>query len=62
LESYAFAVDDLDQAIVEFDRRGVTWAAEIVESPWYRYRSFYDPDGNLMHLTQPDREALGLPQ
>ena len=61
LESYAFAVDDLEQAIEEFDRRGVTWAAETVTSPWYRYRSFYDPDGNLLHLTQPNREALGLP-
>lgn len=60
LESFAFAVDDLDEAIVELERRGVTWVAEIVESPWYRYRSFYDPDGNLLHLTMPDRKALGL--
>ena len=41
---------------------GVTWAAEVVESPWYRYRSFYDPEGNILHLTMPDRVALGLEQ
>ena len=59
-ESFAFQVDDLDQAIAEFERRGVTWAADVVESPWYRYRSFYDPEGNILHLTMPDRVALGL--
>ena len=47
-------------AIAEFERRGVTWAAEVVESSWYRYRSFYDPEGNILHLTMPDRAALGL--
>ena len=56
-ESFAFSVDDLEQAIAEFERAGVTWAAEVVESPWYRYRSFYDPEGNLLHLTMPDRVA-----
>jgi glyoxylase I family protein len=60
LESFAFAVDDLEEASAELDGRGVTWAAEIVESPWYRYRSLYDPEGNLLHLTVPDRAALGL--
>ena len=60
LESFAFAVDDLAAAIEELDAHGVTWAAEIVESPWYRYRSLYDPEGNLLHLTVPDRAALGL--
>ena len=59
-ESFAFQVDDLEQAIAEFERRGVTWAAEVVESRWYRYRSFYDPEGNILHLTMPDRVALGL--
>ena len=60
LESFAFAVDDLEEAIAELDAHGVSWAAEIVESPWYRYRSLYDPEGNLLHVTVPDRVALGL--
>lgn len=60
LESFAFAVPDLEAAIEELTRRGVEWAGEIVESDWYRYRSFYDPEGNLLHVTVPDRVALGL--
>lgn len=59
-ESFAFAVDDLEEAMAELERRGVTWSADIVESPWYRYRSFHDPEGNLLHITVPDRAALGL--
>ena len=59
-ESFAFQVDDLDAAIAELDRAGVVWAADVVESDWYRYRSFYDPEGNLLHVTVPDRVALGL--
>ena len=35
-------------------------AGEIVESDWYRYRSFYDPEDNVLHITVPDRHALGL--
>jgi glyoxylase I family protein len=62
LESFAFAVDDLEEAIAELDALGVSWAAEIVESEWYRYRSLYDPEGNLLHITVPDRVALGLDQ
>lgn len=60
LESFAFAVDDLEAAIAELDAKQVSWASEVVESPWYRYRSLYDPEGNLLHLTVPDRVALGL--
>jgi len=59
-ESFAFAVPDLDAAIAELTGAGVEWAGEIVESDWYRYRSFYDPEGNLLHVTVPDRRALGL--
>jgi catechol 2,3-dioxygenase-like lactoylglutathione lyase family enzyme len=59
-ESFAFAVPDLEDAIVELTAKGVPWAGEIVESDWYRYRSFYDPEGNLLHITVPDRRALGL--
>jgi isopenicillin-N N-acyltransferase-like protein len=60
IESFAFQVDDLETAIAELDRHGVDWASDIVESPWYRYRGFYDPEGNVLHITVPDRVALGL--
>jgi catechol 2,3-dioxygenase-like lactoylglutathione lyase family enzyme len=59
LDSFAFEVDDLDEAIAVFDRRGVSWAGDIVESPWYRYRGFHDPEGNLIYITRPDNRALG---
>jgi catechol 2,3-dioxygenase-like lactoylglutathione lyase family enzyme len=59
LDSFAFEVDDLDEAISELDRRGVSWAGDIVESPWYRYRGFHDPEGNLIYITRPDERALG---
>ena len=62
IESFAFAVDELDAAIAELDRAGVEWAADVVESDWYRYRSFYDPEGNVLHVTGPDRATLGLPR
>ena len=62
IESFAFAVDDLDAAIAELERAGVEWAADVVESDWYRYRSFYDPEGNVLHVTVPDRAKLGLPR
>lgn len=60
LESFAFAVADIDEAIAELTRRGVEWAGEVVVSDWYRYRGFYDPEGNLLYVTVPDRVALGL--
>jgi catechol 2,3-dioxygenase-like lactoylglutathione lyase family enzyme len=62
IESFAFAVADLEAAIAELDGRGVEWAADVVESQWYRYRSLYDPEGNVLHITVPDRDALGLPR
>jgi predicted enzyme related to lactoylglutathione lyase len=62
IESFAFAVDDLDAAIADLDQAGVEWAAEVVESEWYRYRSFYDPEGNVLHVTVPDRAKLRLPR
>ena len=61
IESFAFAVADLDEAVAELDGHGVEWASDVVVSEWYRYRSFYDPEGNVLHITVPDRRALGLP-
>lgn len=54
----AFAVDDLDAAQEELDRRGVEWAGEAIQwehpsGTWYRYRGFYDPEGNMVYVTEP---------
>jgi catechol 2,3-dioxygenase-like lactoylglutathione lyase family enzyme len=63
IDSFAFEVDRLDDAIAELDARGVSWAGEIVESPWYRYRGLHDPEGNLVYLTEPllDRAQPPVP-
>jgi isopenicillin-N N-acyltransferase-like protein len=52
IDSFAFEVDSLDEAIAELDGR-VPWAGEIVASEWYRYRGLHDPEGNLVYLTEP---------
>jgi catechol 2,3-dioxygenase-like lactoylglutathione lyase family enzyme len=53
IDSFAFEVDDLDDAIAQLDAIGVPWAGEIVTSEWYRYRGLHDPEGNLVYLTEP---------
>lgn len=57
IDSFAFEVLNLDDAVAELDGN-VEWADEVQrwEHPsgvWYRYRSFYDPEGNLLHITEP---------
>jgi isopenicillin-N N-acyltransferase-like protein len=63
IDSFAFEVDSLDEAIAELDGRGVSWAGEIVTSEWYRYRGLHDPEGNLVYLTEPllDRSDPPVP-
>ena len=63
IDSFAFEVDSLDDAIAELDARGVSWAGEIIESEWYRYRGLHDPEGNLVYLTEPllDRREPPVP-
>jgi len=63
IDSFAFEVDDLDAAIAELDRREVSWAGEVIESEWYRYRGLHDPEGNLVYLTEPllDRRDPPVP-
>lgn len=61
LDSFAFEVDDLDVAIAELDGK-VDWVADVItwdhpSGAWYRYRPFYDPDGNLLYVTEPHRAA-----
>ena len=62
IDSFAFEVDDLDEAIAQLDGR-VPWAGEIVASEWYRYRGLHDPEGNLVYLTEPllDRRTPPVP-
>jgi catechol 2,3-dioxygenase-like lactoylglutathione lyase family enzyme len=63
IDSFAFEVQSLDDAIAELDGRGVAWAGEIVASEWYRYRGLHDPEGNLVYLTEPrlDRREPPVP-
>ncbi|MEA2330899.1 MAG: glyoxylase family protein [Thermoleophilaceae bacterium] len=68
VHSFACQVDDLDEGIAELDAHGIEWAGDTViygagqvlaELPgddfdgiWYRFRSFYDPEGNVMHICE----------
>jgi isopenicillin-N N-acyltransferase-like protein len=63
IDSFAFEVDVLEDAIAELDAAGVRWAGEIVASDWYRYRGFHDPEGNLIYVTEPllDRSDPPVP-
>jgi isopenicillin-N N-acyltransferase-like protein len=60
LDSFAFAVDDLDAAVAELDGK-VEWVTtEQIDwkhpsGTWYRYRPFYDPDGNMLYVTEPHK-------
>jgi isopenicillin-N N-acyltransferase-like protein len=61
-DSFAFEVDDLDAAISELDGR-VEWTnPDIIEwrhpsGTWYRYRPFYDPEGNMLYVTEPHKAS-----
>ena len=81
VHSFAAEVDDIGEAIAALDRHGITWAGEtniygagefLGEVPgddfagiWYKFRSFYDPEGNVMHICEVhppagfDRTAAG---
>ena len=81
VHSFAAEVDDIDEAIAALDEHGITWAGEtniygagefLGEVPgddfagiWYKFRSFYDPEGNVMHICEVhppagfDRSAAG---
>lgn len=57
-DSIAFEVDDLDEALAALDGK-VRWAHHEVitwkhpSGAWYRYRPFYDPEGNMVYVTEP---------
>ncbi|GAA1013231.1 hypothetical protein Aple_103350 [Acrocarpospora pleiomorpha] len=64
LDSFAFHVDDLDEAVRDLDGK-VEWAADKQiewthpSGVWYRYRPFYDPDGNMLYVTEPHTGRSG---
>jgi catechol 2,3-dioxygenase-like lactoylglutathione lyase family enzyme len=62
LDSFAFAVPDLDAAISALNGKVDWYDTEIgswhhASGVWYRYRGFHDPDGNLLYVTEPHTEA-----
>lgn len=57
IESIAWAVDDLDEAVAALDG-DVEWVGEenVWKHPsgsWYRMRIFLDPEGNKLWITEP---------
>ena len=68
LHSFAAQVDDIDEAIAALDEHGIEWAGDTnvygageflegipgddFDGIWYRFRSFYDPEGNVMHICE----------
>jgi len=62
IDAFAFEVDNLDEAMKALEGKVEWLTAEPVkwEHPsgtHYRYRSFYDPDGNKMYVTEPHKVA-----
>jgi len=61
LDSFAIAVEDLDAA-VDFLEGKVKFGSEEnipwhhPSGVWYRFRPFYDPDGNMIYATEPHTE------
>ena len=62
LDSFAFEVGDLDAAVAALEGK-VEWVHDgitVWEHPsgvWYRYRPFFDPDGNMIYVTEPHTAA-----
>ncbi len=46
MKGMTLRASDLDSTAAELAGRGVAITAEIQETPWARYVSFQDPDGN----------------
>jgi glyoxylase I family protein len=60
LDSFAFEAADLDEAVAALDGK-VRWVtAEPIDwrhpsGVWYRYRPMFDPDGNMLYVTEPHK-------
>lgn len=73
VHSFAIQVDDIEEAISELDKHNVEWADRMMvygagafldeapgddfEGMWYRFRSFYDPEGNVTHICEAHAPA-----
>lgn len=61
LDSFALRVSDLDEVVAYLDGH-VEWASDGIipwhhpTGVWYRFRPFYDPDGNMVYATEPHTE------
>lgn len=61
-DSFAFEVADLDEAMAWLDGK-VEWVSERPiewqhpNGTHYRYRPMYDPDGNMLYVTEPHKVA-----
>jgi glyoxylase I family protein len=59
-DSFAFEVDDLDEAVAALEGK-VRWVTdEPIEwrhpsGTHYRYRPMFDPDGNMLYVTEPHK-------
>jgi isopenicillin-N N-acyltransferase-like protein len=66
LDSFAFEIADLDDAVAALDGK-VSWASDEVitwrhpSGTWYRYRPFYDPEGNMVYVTEPHKVGTTAP-
>ncbi|UED83941.1 VOC family protein [Streptomyces profundus] len=63
LSAFGLAVADLDAAVAALDPK-VTWAGEArswhhPSGIWYRFRAFYDPEGNVLSVTEPHKRPAG---
>ena len=55
----ALRVTDLDAAIGALDANDVNWTSDVVEAiGGGRLRSFEDPDGNMLQITERDPDVL----
>jgi len=53
LQGLVLAVDDVDATYADLSRRGVVFAGPVDETPYGRFASFSDPDGNGWVLRAP---------
>lgn len=60
-DSMALSVSDLDEVVTYLEGK-VEWASDAIipwhhpSGVWYRFRPFYDPDGNMIYATEPHTE------
>ena len=53
VQGLVLAVDDIDAAYAELSIRGVEFAGPVADTPYGRFASFSDPDGNGWVLRGP---------